>query len=87
MEGLTRSHALLRQENQALRRNAEVGEERIRSLEDDLQDAKQRRQSALARLDVLISELDELEARLDRSTESRRSESAGRQSSAGHTGG
>lgn len=64
VEGLVESRQRLQRENQALRRDLESRERRIRVLEGQLLEANQKRKDVAKRIDELITQIDFLDARL-----------------------
>jgi predicted nuclease with TOPRIM domain len=74
IEALLDAHERLRRENAELRAVAARSEERIGDLEAALRDQQKRRADAIARIDALVAQLDDLDGRLERAEESRASE-------------
>ena len=71
VEALLGAHDGLRRENEQLRANADAHEDRVRELEGALREQQQRRANAIARIDTLVSELEELDRRLERAEETK----------------
>lgn len=69
VESLLETHERLREENAALRTQLEARDERIGDLESAVRDQQQRRADAIARIDALVAQLDELDGRLERAEE------------------
>ena len=76
VEALIEAHDRQRADNSELRVALEARDERLGDLEAALRDQQQRRADAIARIDALVGELEELDARLERAEESRSGELA-----------
>jgi septal ring factor EnvC (AmiA/AmiB activator) len=68
---LAESHRHLQVENAKIRRELTDANRRIRTLDEQLLAANQRRQDASKRIDELIAHLDELDSQLDQELEER----------------
>jgi len=66
---LTEAHRRLRGENAGLRRKVEEKARQIRTLEERLLEANQKRQDVAKRIDELMAQLDHLDAQLARAQE------------------
>jgi predicted RNase H-like nuclease (RuvC/YqgF family) len=66
---LAEAHRRLRTENAGLRRRVEEKARRIRTLEEQLLEANQKRQDVAKRIDELVTQLDHLDAQLARAQE------------------
>jgi len=71
VESLLAAHEQLRGENDALRAELAARDERVGDLESALRDQQQRRADAIVRIDALVEQLVELDARLERAEETR----------------
>jgi len=69
VEALAEAHRRLRGENAGLRRKVEEKARRIRTLEEKLLQANQKRQDVAKRIDELATQLDHLDAQLARAQE------------------
>jgi septal ring factor EnvC (AmiA/AmiB activator) len=69
VEALAEAHRRLRGENAGLRRKVEEKSRRIRSLEEQMLEANQKRQDVAKRIDELVAQLDHLDAQLARTQE------------------
>jgi len=66
---LAEAHRRLRSENAGLRRKVEEKARQIRSLEERMLEANQKRQDVAKRIDELVAQLDHLDAQLARAQE------------------
>lgn len=65
ISNLVESRQRLQRENQALRRDLENRDRRLRTLEGQLLEANQKRRDVAKRIDELITQIDFLDSRLD----------------------
>ena len=71
VEALLAAHDGLRRANEQLRANLEARDDRVRDLEGALREQQQRRADAIARIDALVGELEDLDGRLERAEETK----------------
>jgi chromosome segregation ATPase len=64
VRSLVEKYRVLQRENASLRADLEGRESRIRSLDDQILEMNQNRQDAAKRIDDLIAQIDQLDARL-----------------------
>ena len=69
VEALAEAHRRLRSENAGLRRKVEEKARQIRTLEERMLEANQKRQDVAKRIDELVAQLDHLDAQLARAQE------------------
>jgi len=69
VEALLEAHDHLRRENEELRETLEQRDGRVLDLEGALREQQQRRADAIARIDALVGELENLDGRLERAEE------------------
>ena len=66
VDALAEAHRRLRSENAGLRRKVEEKARQIRTLEERMLEANQKRQDVAKRIDELVAQLDHLDAQLAR---------------------
>jgi uncharacterized protein YhaN len=69
VEALSDAHRRLRRENAGLRRKVEEKARQVRSLEERMIEANQKRQDVAKRIDELVAQLDHLDTQLARAEE------------------